>query len=1847
VDPALWELLRAEAGTDGDRVLEAVIRLARPGIEIPDVRIVSRFGTIATCRIRARDVIAVRARRDVISIKAARGLSPGSGPPDPSTPDLPAMRATDVRRSPSLALTGAGVVVASVDWGMDLDSAAFRWPTAPAETDRRHKAGGTRFLAFWDQRDQAPGPRPAPYGYGTVHEREEIDLALQGPRPYEQLGYHPAIADRKGRGAHGTHVLDIAAGNGRAGGPMGIAPDADLMAVHLADRSTGGLGNLGDSVRLLEAIDWLSRRAGSQPCVVNISAGRICGPKDSTTLVERAFDELLATTPGRFVVNSAGNYFRWRTHSCGALAPGEKRVLTVVVDPADITLNEVEVWYDGADEFTVRVDPAGYAASRPVRLGERADLSIAGRAVGRVYHRKHDPNNGDNHIVAYLDPVGCPGNWTVTIEARRVTSGRFHAWIERDDSCPGCQARFSVADSNPATTIGTITTSHLPLIVGAYNGHDPARPAAPFSSRGPSRDGRRKPDLAAPGVDVLAARSAAMGTSRSAGLLVRKSGTSMATPHVTGAVALCLQAVGHRLSAREIRSLVLGSCDPVPDSDPYRFGHGYLNIPHLVAEAQRALAAPAAATGAKEPIMDAEDTITMLATAPATAYREYLYCPQGRLARWISDRFDVVARPGQPIRQTLREGDVLLEVTLGRLRLGRCVTLGTDDLSRVSSQRQLPHGQLLLRPRRRVETSEPLPVEPVIDTQDFQGSDPGQSRSGILDLWQPESPGQPNRWITDDAGERAAEHDFGEDGADGDEADSTGSVLVDTAAAVPPFSPTERATVVEPLLSARESAKAIAWSQRMHPGVSGVSLREIREALKNYIDPAAVQVAIEQHNKRESGDPIDASSPDTEAVLAECVHQFQKKCYCEQREHDGHAGESTLDSLGLIVRAGSGFRGADRGNATAQKRLNKHDQQVQAATSHEFSAANWFSEMTDPTVFGWRTKSGHGLHVLLVRKLRQAERYLLTLPAFRGKTPAALGKALGLNEPHGGARPAARTGSVHTFGLAIDIGYTANPWLHDLTSWHALHRAATLVSGIKLANKSAPDYFSSLGADPARSTGQVWDELSRRSAELIAYFKLGDDVAALRAALMAGQVRGTADPVDPGESMDQAVARWRAQIRNDRGDLARNDFLHHEPPGRGFLTLPRDLVIALRERSCLAWGAVDFGPTDSGSGDVMHFDARIDGAGYALARGTNYVPKTGHPCLHVSSSPTTTAPGPGQGEAAVSDYLDGKLWTFTAKTLSLPVAVFCPKAALQRDQVEVLVFAHGLLRGSGRPRKVPAGFITDAPFAFGPIVHASGRPIVLAVPHLDWANPGGAEAFGERHRSWHALGCPDHLNSLISEIMAQLGHVAQSAAPSVSNLIIAGHSRAYDFLEPLAYHRRDRAMHQGGLANLSEVWAFDTTYSGEVENWIDWMALNPHLRIHIFYNSGPGSGTARAGDEFYRVRQPRLTVTRLSERHLAIPASQLPALLVPGPHGPAEETVEEGGPIAEFSADYEALEAGDGVTPGAGEALTDSEVEAAAVPEGLGPEWQAVAAEGSGAPAQLTPEQLTARIARCVGIWETNRGKDNPAPKESTLDTVAGVHASMATIEQATMPYAITALKGNKALRDKANPPLTMTELNSADARVTAVATLLSSVTAASAQGNKPDDFIAASHASVNAAGLSDNDVRTMFRAVTLKASLDKARTDAGAAAQAAKQKAVQENKTEKEQASAAETARQHAVKASIDAIPAADRLGLGEGSLRAYINKPGNWGENRAGWQRKAVDNMPDKVGNRIEAVAVSDNGTALAIPTFHSRVDTELAKMLAASAENIVKSVAQKNNPHEANYGLHVWETYQRLYP
>ncbi|GAA0713151.1 S8 family serine peptidase [Dactylosporangium roseum] len=1260
MDPALWEDL-AETDTDRDRVIEAIIRLARPDVEVPDVRMVSRFGAIATCRVPASEVLAVRAHPNVISLKAARSLSPGIAPTAEAPAAAGPARATDVRRDPQLAVTGRGVVVAAVDWGVDVDAAALRLPPEPDADD----VGGTRFLALWDQRDRGDADGLQPYGYGTVHDRAAIDAALRDPRPYERLGYHPAIADR-GTGTHGMHVLDIAAGNGRGGGPVGIAPEADLVFVHLADRDTGGLANLGDSVRLLEAVDFVARTAGARPWVVNVSVGRHGGPHDGATLVELAFDALLAEAPGRFIVQSAGNYYQARTHASGTLRPGETRSFSFVTEPGDATLNELEIWYGGDDEFVVRIDPPGYTGGRPVRLGERADVRAGGRVIGRIYHRDRDPNNGLNHVDAFLYPVGLAGTWTVTLEARRVVDGRFDAWLERDDVCRPCQARFTRRHSSPTCTTGTIANSRLPLVVGAYNGHDPARPVAPFSSAGPTRDGRCKPDVGAPGSEVLAGRSAAAGTSRNAGLLVRKSGTSMAAPHVTGALALSFSLAGHQLTAREIRSAVLASCDPPRSPDPdRRLGCGYLNVPKVILTVRRALAAKAVAPGIEESTMDFVPTQPALPVAPAIAYREYIYRPFGSVAHWIEERYAVVCRPGRCPDRAPRPGDVLIEVALGWNEPGRCTVLDSEALDLVGTLRWLSQGQLILRPL------------PGLDAGAAYATD-AEDRTRPLGLdREPDPPDQTFEERGCGCGSTDSLRDsFGEDAGPSDPGPWKG-------------------TAEQEDFRSRVLAAHIARSRM----VKGAPQRDLREDELSDVPGTC---------RTKGGKTTCVRTATATAEAARRLLEAANSDLAAARK----AGDA--DALRTVkVTAASGYRGSDH-----QKGL----------------WLGYFATKYYDRTRAARAKIADGPHS------DAAVDYML-----RPKGDGGYGI---------GGRIAAPGFSNHQGGIAIDL-------------WQ------DRIKGNEIFNDSD---------DPSR-------------------------------------------------------CRWR------------QSWFH------GWL-----------RTHAAAYG---FQPIAT---EEWHWEYR-----------------------------------PGiKATADLTDHRGGKLWTFASRTLPQPVAVFCPKAALGRRDVDLLIFAHGLLRGCTRPKRVPAGFVTDAPFELGRIVDASGQPVVLVVPLLDWGNPCGEVVFGRGHTHWHPLGKPAVLNAVVNEVLTQVGAVQGVAAPSLRELAVAGHSRAYDVLEPLAASRTDTAMGQGALARLSQVWAFDTTYAGDVAAWTDWLRLNPSLQLYLYYR--PGSKTGTIGDRFYAQRSDRLFVTKVKEVHCAVPATRLTELMSrpAAATGPGEEESHE----ATHDADLEPFDAG-------------------------------------------------------------------------------------------------------------------------------------------------------------------------------------------------------------------------------------------------------------------------------------------------------------------------------------------------
>ena len=627
MDPALRELI-AEGAADDE--VAVVVRFHDKAIRVPrDLRIVARFGTVVTARTPRNALARLHADPAIASIKAPRlysaelhmvhGVEFGES-------DAPL--AGDTRRPEGLAETGRGTVVCVLDWSIDFAHPDFRKPD-----------GTTRFLGIWDQR--ARGTGLAPYGYGRVHTNAAIDRALAAADPFATLGYTPSPA------AHGTHVLGIAAGNGRAGGPAGVASEADLIFVHL---SGGGEDDLGSSIELLEGIDFAVRVAGNRPLVINMSLGRHAGPHDGTLLVERAIDALLVARPGTAIVQSAGNYFSRRVHMTGRLSEGRTARLPVQRTRPDGAPVQVEIWYKGADAFDAHVSgPGGVQGS--AALGMDTPLRAGTTGVGHFYHRRTDPNNGDNLINLMLRPDAPVGEWTIELEGIDVVDGRWHAWIERDTGCPACQAQFPADLVSTIGTTGSICNAMRTVAVGAFDGHDDQRGIPVFSSSGPTRDGRRKPLLSAPGVRVIAPRSRADAAAEPG--YVRMSGTSMAAPHVAGTIALMMQAAGlQRISA--LRRILFTTLDRA-DGDEDRRGYGLLNIANAVerARALPPLVQPTAREG--DPLAQLLPRIgVQLADLPdaATALGRALDPgdPALRLIGW----------PGRPLVEPPRAGDLML-----------------------------------------------------------------------------------------------------------------------------------------------------------------------------------------------------------------------------------------------------------------------------------------------------------------------------------------------------------------------------------------------------------------------------------------------------------------------------------------------------------------------------------------------------------------------------------------------------------------------------------------------------------------------------------------------------------------------------------------------------------------------------------------------------------------------------------------------------------------------------------------------------------------------------------------------------------------------------------------------------------------------------------------------------------------------------------------------------------------------------------------------------------------------------------------------------------------------------------
>jgi subtilisin family serine protease len=198
-----------------------------------------------------------------------------------------------------------------------------------------------------------------------------------------------------------------------------------------------------------------------------------------------------------------------------------------------------------------------------------------------------------------VDPDGNPSTvWDVpdvNSNSWGVTTG--HGYPDCDETfwtvLDGCEAAgivvvFAAGNEGPgATTLrrpaDRATTDLTSFSVAAVDGNDPDLPIADFSSRGPSYctpDGNEtfKPEISAPGVNV---RSSVPGNGYQGGW----SGTSMATPHIAGIVALMRQA-NPNLTSEQVRQILLDTAtDLGPEGEDNSYGMGIANAYEAVLRA--------------------------------------------------------------------------------------------------------------------------------------------------------------------------------------------------------------------------------------------------------------------------------------------------------------------------------------------------------------------------------------------------------------------------------------------------------------------------------------------------------------------------------------------------------------------------------------------------------------------------------------------------------------------------------------------------------------------------------------------------------------------------------------------------------------------------------------------------------------------------------------------------------------------------------------------------------------------------------------------------------------------------------------------------------------------------------------------------------------------------------------------------------------------------------------------------------------------------------------------------------------------------------------------------------------
>lgn len=558
-------------------------------LEARGARVRWRRGEFAILNLPVVNLESIAATPGIEYLEAAVTAQPST---DISIPEVGGIEARS-----SSGLSGRDVLIGIVDSGIDWAHEDFITP-----------GGQTRIRAILDL------SLPGDYYGGTLFSEADINAALRG-------GGELLTRDYSG---HGTHVAGIAAGDGSDGSEWGVyagmAPEAGLVIVKASRDPYVSEFSSDDQLIAIDFIDSMATTL-ELPAVINLSFGTSFGGHDGSSAVERFIDSISGAC--RIVVAAAGNEGGKGVHASLDLAGASGEISfelpAYTTEPGSGNDHLVlDGWYQGNSQVAITLVTPRNETIGPVAYGRYlAQNTPSGQIL--VWNGYYDnggeiisgpnPYNGDKEIIVEIsDGAGTPpatGVWGIRLSGK---SDAVDFWI--------ASKTMSASFKNNVSSRMTLTvpaTSKKVISVGAYTTRKTWRDLdgnnltidtkgtikigqiGEFSGSGPSRDGRTKPEITAPGRIIGSTLSFDAGpmsghsvfassdmTYPNAfvlpdGLHALSLGTSMAAPHVSGAIALLLEKAP-LLTASRARQAIIYSARPVEDAEKAnQWGYGKLN----------------------------------------------------------------------------------------------------------------------------------------------------------------------------------------------------------------------------------------------------------------------------------------------------------------------------------------------------------------------------------------------------------------------------------------------------------------------------------------------------------------------------------------------------------------------------------------------------------------------------------------------------------------------------------------------------------------------------------------------------------------------------------------------------------------------------------------------------------------------------------------------------------------------------------------------------------------------------------------------------------------------------------------------------------------------------------------------------------------------------------------------------------------------------------------------------------------------------------------------------------------------------------------------------------------------